>query len=171
MSLFTNKQERIRFLKFAFVGVTGTIVDFGLMNLLRLVFDIPLIWAQAISFTVAVINNFLWNRFWTYPDSRSKAAHRQLIQFFLINLVGIGIRTPMITWLDKVLLRLIDQSSLSLPIENYVISQNLALACSVGVIMLWNFFANRYWTYSDVPVGAEVGAQKDNHSQAPDKEQ
>jgi putative flippase GtrA len=171
MSLFTNKQERIRFLKFAFVGVTGTIVDFGLMNLLRLVFDIPLIWAQAISFSIAVINNFLWNRFWTYPDSRSKAAHRQLIQFSLINLVGIAIRTPMITWLDKVLLRLIDQSSLSLPIENYVISQNLALACSVGVIMLWNFFANRYWTYSDVPVGAEVKAQKDDLSQAPDKEQ
>jgi putative flippase GtrA len=171
MSLFTNKQERIRFLKFAFVGVTGTIVDFGLMNLLRLVFDIPLIWAQAISFTIAVINNFLWNRFWTYPDSRSKAAHRQLIQFFLINLVGIAIRTPMITWLDKVLLRLIDQSSLSLPIENFVISQNLALACSVGVIMLWNFFANRYWTYSDVPMGAEVKVQKDNLSQASNKEQ
>ena len=115
MSFISNKQERTRFLKFAFVGVTGTIVDFGLMNLLRLVFDIPLIWAQAISFSIAVINNFLWNRFWTYPDSRSKAAHRQLIQFFLINLVGIVIRTPMITWLDKILLKSIDQSSLSLP--------------------------------------------------------
>jgi putative flippase GtrA len=77
----------------------------------------------------------------------------------------------MITWLDKVLLRLIDQSSLSLPIENFVISQNLALACSVGVIMLWNFFANRYWTYSDVPMGAEVKVQKDNLSQASNKEQ
>lgn len=156
MSFVTNKQERIRFLKFAFVGVTGTIVDFGLMNLLRLAFNIPLIWAQAISFTVAVFNNFLWNRFWTYPDSRSKAAHRQLIQFFLINLVGIAVRTPLITWLDKVLLGMLDRSTLTLPLENFVISQNLALACSVGVIMLWNFFANRYWTYSDVPVGAEV---------------
>ncbi len=156
MSLFTDKQERIRFLKFAFVGVTGTVVDFGLMNLLRLVFDMPLIWAQAISFTVAVFNNFLWNRFWTYPDSRSKAAHRQLIQFFLINVVGIAVRTPLITWLDKVILGMLDRSAVALPLENFVISQNLALALSVGVIMLWNFFANRYWTYSDVPVGAEA---------------
>ncbi len=116
----------------------------------------PLIWAQAISFTVAVFNNFLWNRFWTYPDSRSKAAHRQLIQFFLINVVGIAVRTPLITWLDKVILGMLDRSAVSLPLENFVISQNLALALSVGVIMLWNFFANRYWTYSDVPVGAEV---------------
>ncbi|QRN83734.1 GtrA family protein [Chloroflexota bacterium] len=166
MSLFTDKQERIRFLKFAFVGVTGTVVDFGLMNLLRLVFDMPLIWAQAISFTVAVFNNFLWNRFWTYPDSRSKAAHRQLIQFFLINVVGIAVRTPLITWLDKVILGMLDRSAVSLPLENFVISQNLALALSVGVIMLWNFFANRYWTYSDVPVGAEVTKTTEDPTQA-----
>lgn len=171
MSLFTNKQERIRFLKFAFVGVTGTIVDFGLMNLFRLVFNIPLVWAQAMSFTIAVFNNFLWNRFWTYPDSRSKAAHRQLLQFFLINMVGIAIRTPLITWLDKVILNFMTQSNISLPIENYVVSQNLALACSVGVIMLWNFFANRYWTYSDVPVGAEAKVQKSDPPQSPDQEQ
>ena len=162
MSFVTNKQERIRFLKFAFVGVTGTIVDFGLMNLLRLAFDVPLIWAQAISFTVAVFNNFLWNRFWTYPDSRSKAAHRQLLQFFLINVVGIAVRTPLITWLDRVILGMLDRGAVSLPLEYFVISQNLALALSVGVIMLWNFFANRYWTYSDVPVAAEVNAKKNN---------
>ncbi len=155
MSFFTNKQERIRFLKFAFVGVTGTIVDFGLMNLFSLTFKIPLIWAQAMSFTIAVINNFLWNRFWTYPDSRSKAAHRQLLQFFLINLVGIAIRTPLIAWLNQAILNSLTNSTAALPLENTIISQNLALALSVGVIMLWNFFANRYWTYSDVPVGAE----------------
>jgi len=170
MNFITNKQERIRFLKFAFVGVTGTIVDFGLMNLLRLAFDIPLIWAQAISFTVAVFNNFLWNRFWTYPDSRSKAAHRQLIQFILINVVGIAVRTPLITWLDKVILGMLDRSTLSLPLENFVISQNLALALSVGVIMLWNFFANRYWTYSDVPVGAGTRNQKGEPTQSTDGE-
>ena len=170
MSFITNKQERIRFLKFAFVGVTGTVVDFGLMNLLRLAFDIPLIWAQAISFTVAVVNNFLWNRFWTYPESRSKAAHQQLIQFVLINVVGIVVRTPLITWLDRVILELLDRSALDLPLENFVISQNLALALSVGVIMLWNFFANRYWTYSDVPVGAEVKVKTDSSPQSTDGE-
>ncbi len=152
MSLFTSKKERIRFLKFAFVGVTGTIVDFGIMNLMSLVFGLPLVWAQAISFTIAVINNFLWNQFWTYPDSRSKAAHHQLIQFFMINLVGIAIRTPLIPWLDKIILNMLNNMQLNLPLTNSVISQNLALAIVIGVVMLWNYFANRYWTYSDVPV-------------------
>jgi putative flippase GtrA len=156
MSLLTSKKERIRFLKFAFVGVTGTIVDFGIMNLMRLVFGLPLVWSQAISFTIAVFNNFLWNRFWTYPDSRTKAAHHQLIQFFLINVIGIAIRTPLIPWFNKIILNVLENADLNLLIANSIISQNLALAIVIGIVMLWNFFANRYWTYSDVPVEADA---------------
>jgi putative flippase GtrA len=155
MSLINSKQERIRFVKFAFVGVTGTVVDFGVMNLMSLVFHTPFFWAQAISFTVAVINNFLWNRFWTYPDSRSKKAEKQLIQFILINVVGILVRTPLISWLNNRLLVIINNMNITLPVENSVISQNLALAVSIGIILLWNFFANRHWTYGDVPIGAK----------------
>ena len=151
MSVLTSKQERIRFLKFLFVGITGAVVDFGIMNLMRIVVGLSLVWSQAISFSVAVINNFLWNRYWTYPDSRSKAPYRQLIQFFLINLVGILVRTPLVTWFDKLILSFLNKSSYSLPLENYIISQNLALTGAIGIILLWNFFANRYWTYSDVP--------------------
>jgi len=153
MSFIVNKQERMRFLKFSFVGVTGTIVDFGVMNLTNLVFQIPLLWAQAISFTVAVINNFLWNRFWTYPDSRSKNASKQLSQFVLINIVGLIIRTPLITWFNKLVETLLEQLKLNLPVENFVLSQNIALAMSIVIVLFWNFFANRHWTYGDVPIG------------------
>lgn len=153
MNFIANKQERIRFLKFSFVGVTGTIVDFGVMNLATLLFNMPLIWAQGLSFTVAVVNNFLWNRFWTYPDSRTKRARKQLIEFFLISLVGLLIRTPLISWLNKMLLGLIEQANITLPFEDFVLSQNLALAVSIVIILFWNFFANRYWTYGDIPIG------------------
>jgi putative flippase GtrA len=153
MSFFSDKQERIRFLKFSFVGVTGTIVDFGVMNLMSLVFQLPLLWAQMISFTIAVINNFLWNRYWTYPDSRSKKAPQQLIIFVLINLVGILIRTPLISWLNNLILLALNNAAIRLPLENFIISQNSALAVSIVIILFWNFFANRYWTYGDVPIG------------------
>ena len=153
MSLIADKQERIRFLKFSFVGVTGTIVDFGVMNLMSLVFHLPLLWAQAISFTIAMVNNFLWNRYWTYPDSRSKRAPQQLVQFVLINLVGILVRTPLISWLNNLILQALNNASIRLPLENFVVSQNAALAVSILIILFWNFFANRYWTYGDVPIG------------------
>ncbi len=153
MNLLVNKQERVRFLKFSLVGITGTIVDFGVMNIMSLAFNLPLVWAQAISFTLAVLNNFLWNRFWTYPESRTKKAPKQLLQFVFINMIGILIRTPLIPWLNQVILNLMNRASISLVIENYVISQNLALAISIVIVLFWNFFANRYWTYGNVPVG------------------
>jgi putative flippase GtrA len=30
------------------------------------------------------------------------------------------------------------------------LAKNLTLALAVGIVMLWNFFVNRYWTYNDV---------------------
>ncbi len=150
MSLINSRKERIRFLKFSFVGVTGTIVDFGIMNLMRLVFNLPLVWSQGISFSCAVINNFIWNRYWTYPESRKKDAPKQLIQFSLISLIGLVIRTPLVPWLDKIILNFLNSLNLSLPIQNFVVSQNLALAISIGIVTLWNYFANRYWTFNNI---------------------
>jgi putative flippase GtrA len=31
-----------------------------------------------------------------------------------------------------------------------LISHNVTLAFAVGLVMMWNFFVNRYWTYNDV---------------------
>ncbi len=157
MKIINDRQERQRFLKFAFVGVTGTIVDFGIMNLLRIVFQFPLIWAQGISFMIAVVNNFIWNRFWTYPDSRSKDTAFQFLQFVLINIVGILVRTPLITWLDRGIGKMLNIFPLNFNIENYIISQNLALAMSIFIILFWNYFANRFWTYSDALKSADKG--------------
>lgn len=153
MSLINSKRERIRFLKFSLVGVTGTIVDFGIMNLLRLVFNVPLVWAQVVSFICAVINNFLWNRYWTYPKSRSRPVTKQLIQFFIINVIGILIRTPLVPWFNNLILTLLNKTKVSLPISNMVVSQNLALAASILIVTFWNYFANRYWTYNNIPDG------------------
>jgi putative flippase GtrA len=153
MSILNSRRERIRFLKFSFVGVTGTIVDFGIMNLLRLVFNVPLVWAQVVSFICAVTNNFLWNRYWTYPKSRTRPVTKQLIQFFIINVIGILIRTPLLPWFNNLILTLLDKLEVSLPINNLVISQNIALAASILIVTFWNFFANRYWTYNNIPDG------------------
>ncbi len=163
MSFIKHRQERIRFLRFTVVGVTGAIVDFGILNLLRLVFHLPLVWAQGISFICAVINNFIWNRYWTYPESQSGNATKQFIQFFIINTIGLLIRTPLITWFDKLIYSLLSQTSIVLPIEDFIVSQNLALALSIFIVIFWNFFANRYWTYRNVPTEANDGNQSEQN--------
>ena len=98
-----NSKERSRFLRFAVVGAIGAVVDFGIFNLLSSTKILPAIWASVVSFICAVVSNFLWNRFWTYPDSRGKKIGHQVFQFTLVSLIGLGIRTPLFAWLEKVL--------------------------------------------------------------------
>ena len=76
-NIITNPQERTRFLKFMAVGVFGAVVDFGIMNLFSKLFGMALVWAGTISFICAIFSNFIWNRYWTYPDSRSRPISRQ----------------------------------------------------------------------------------------------
>ncbi len=147
-------QERRRFFKFAVVGTMGAAVDFGTFNLLTTLTPIPAIWASVVSFVVAVSHNFLWNRFWTYPDSRSKPLGRQGVQFAVVSFVGLTIRTPLFALLERPLIELFATWGKALPMGPILWGHNLALAVVIGVVMVWNFLANRLWTFNDVALGA-----------------
>ena len=153
-TLISDPRERTRFMRFAIVGGVGAVIDFGVMNLLVNAFSFPLVLAGTISFLAAVISNFTWNRIWTYPDSRSKPIFRQLGEFFLVSVVGLLIRIPTLAILEPIILRLIsniaDAAGILSESSINVFSNNITLAISIVIVLSWNFFANRYWTYSDV---------------------
>jgi putative flippase GtrA len=150
MTIITHRQERTRFLKFLAVGVIGAVVDFGVMNLFSKLFGMILTWAGTISFTCAILSNFLWNRYWTYPDSRSRPIAKQLAMFFIVNVVGLAIRLPSLHFLELPMRQLFEHLSLNIPFTPEFLGKNFTLAIAVFVVMLWNFFVNRYWTYNDI---------------------
>lgn len=151
-SIIGNPQERTRFFKFAVVGTIGAVVDFGTFNLLSGVFSVKPVIASMISFSAAIVSNFIWNRYWTYPDSRSKSMVRQLCEFSIISLIGLGIRTPLFAVLEKHLPDFFAKLAFIkyLPFTPTFWGHNVGLAIAVIVVMFWNFFINRYLTYSDV---------------------
>jgi putative flippase GtrA len=148
--IITNPQERTRFLKFIAVGAFGAVVDFGIANSLVHFFNTPLVLAGTISFACAVTSNFIWNRYWTYPDSRSRQVHHQMAMFLVVSLVGIGIRIPILQFVEPPMLAIFQNLNLIPSITPEFLARNFTLAIAVGIVMLWNFFVNRYWTYNDV---------------------
>lgn len=154
-SIITDPRERTRFFRFAVVGTIGAVIDFGVMNLLVILFSFPLVIAGTVSFIAAIISNFSWNRYWTYPDSRSKSLFRQLAEFSVVSVLGLLIRIPTLVILEPLVFRSVslvalDMSSLiNIPLK--VISDNITLAITIVIVLFWNFFVNRYWTYNDVP--------------------
>lgn len=134
-----NRVEFLRFLKFATVGAFGAVVDYTVLNLGVQVLRLPLLIANAISFTVAVLSNFTWNRLWTYPESRSEPLLPQLGQFALVNLAGLGINELILFSLNPYVSRI-------WPRWGY----NLSKAVAIGIVLFWNFGVNRIWTYRKI---------------------
>jgi len=150
------RREAGRFAKFSVVGAVGAVVDFGGFNLLHAAAGIAPLAASALSFLLAVTSNFVWNRRWTYRDSRSKPLGRQAGQFALVSLVGLGIRTPVFAVAERPAIELTERFLPDLwatlgvgPLPAAIVGRNLALALAVGIVLVWNFAANRLWTYSD----------------------
>jgi putative flippase GtrA len=148
--MLAQDRERVRFLKFATVGALGSVIDIGIANLLIHLCNMRLVYAGSFSFICAVFSNFTLNRYWTYPDSRSRPFMHQLGMFFLVNSIGIAIRVPILHFVEP----LMAQEFESLVHLSHATAESLAknatLLLAIGVVMLWNFFINRYWTYNDV---------------------
>jgi putative flippase GtrA len=113
--------------------------------------------ATTIAFTSAITSNFIWNRYWTYPDSRSRPISRQLVQFFAVNIAGWIFRSIIVILLYSTFGSLASEAINTLRPDTILtqtardqVGTNLAQALAVVVVMFWNFFVNRYWTYNDV---------------------
>lgn len=168
---FGEKSKEVeRFLRFAVVGLVGAIVDFGTVFILQATFlpptnqkpvDTNVVIATSIAFLAAVVSNFIWNRYWTYPDSRSRSIRKQLVMFAFISLVGWLGRT---IWINVAYTPLGDfMMPILLPVIQLVrpgyvpsvtasgkLGTMVAMLIGVVVVMFWNFIANRIWTYNDV---------------------
>ena len=161
----TKAKELERFLKFATVGVVGAFIDFGMLNLLQATVLRPtgphvtlkVGLATGTAFVSAVTSNFVWNRYWTYPDSRSRPVQQQWVQFAIVSLIGLIFR---LIWVRMLFGPFGDLGVSTLRtlgvVDTYArtattqLGTNIAQFFAIWIVMVWNFFANRYWTYNDV---------------------
>jgi putative flippase GtrA len=150
-------RELVRFVKFAIVGIIGSVVDFTVLNLCKRAFEvlgvgvgwnvalephqIQLALANTISFSAAVVSNFTWNRLWTFPESRDRPLSGQLAKFALVNVLGLVINTVILLVMDQYVFSRFFPERLS---------YNLAKAFAIGVVLFWNFGINRIWTYRGI---------------------
>jgi putative flippase GtrA len=148
--ILTANRERVRFLKFATVGAIGSVIDILIMNLLTHLLNMRLVYAGTISLICAIVSNFLLNRYWTYPDSRSRHFLHQLSMFFLVNLIGILFRIPILHFVEPMMADAFESMAHLSHSSAEILSKNATLAFAIGLVMIWNFFINRYWTYNDI---------------------
>lgn len=150
-----GNREVKRFAKFAIVGAAGSVTDFTVLNVLVQLFGFKPVWANIFSFAAAVIQNFMLNRRWTFPESKQRQAGRQLVQFALVSIIGLGINTLILATVDHLLINfwthLVGHEHLG-----FTISYNFAKLVAIGVVLFWNFAGNRLWTYRGLSTSLDI---------------
>lgn len=135
-----------RFLRFAVVGLSGVIVDMGLLFLLSdpTTLGWGLTRSKLLAAEAAIINNFLWNDVWTFGDvsahQRGPAQRlRRFGKFQLICLAGVAINTVL----------------LNLQFNLLHMNRYVANAVAIAAVTGWNFWLNLKlsWRVAD-PAGA-----------------
>jgi putative flippase GtrA len=119
-----------KFLKFAVVGSSGVLVDFGFTFLFKEKFRVQKYVANAIGFSTAVVSNYFFNRIWTFESSNTHMMHEFSV-FLLAAIAGLGINTCVLWFL------------VSKQKNKFYFSKLIA----IGVVTIWNFCINYFITF------------------------
>ena len=122
-----------RFIQFCLVGLTGVVLDMGLLFLLSdpSMLAWPLTRSKIIASELAIINNFLWNDLWTFGDitRRQPSKKQQLKRFIKFNLICLAGLV-----LNVILLNLF--------FNVFGLNRYLANFCAIAIVTFWNFWVN-----------------------------
>jgi putative flippase GtrA len=126
----------LRFVKFGIVGGSGVVVNVGLLYAFTAYAKIDYRIASIIAIECAVINNFLWNYFWTWKDRQAGSKRSFAYMLFKFHLSS-GLTALIVNWGLLVLLT----ETLHF---YYHISNLIGIGCGAVV----NFVLGHYWVFA-----------------------
>jgi dolichol-phosphate mannosyltransferase len=118
----------VQLAKFCAVGASGYVVNLAVYATL-LALGVHYLAAAACSFLVAVTNNYVWNRAWTFRRQRGHLVF-QGVRFLLVSTVALGANLVFLSILVAV-------GVPKLP----------AQAIAIALVTPWNFVANKLWSF------------------------
>lgn len=136
--------------KFGAVGGLGVVVNFIVFNGLMVTVFADIhhgpIYATVIATLVAIVFNWIGNRYWAFSKQRQSNTVREGIEFFLVSLAGMGI--PLLClWISHYVLGY--SNLVADNIANYVVG--------LGFGMMFRFALYRWWVFS--PERAQAAAE------------
>ncbi len=120
----------LQLVRFGLVGAVGFVVNLAVFALLVHGFGVQYLIANVAAWLVAVLNNFILNRHWTF-DAKGGQARFQAIRFVAVSAMAEGFSLLMLTLLVE------GGGMAKLP------AQAIAVACSTPL----NFLGNKLWSF------------------------
>ena len=121
----------LQLLRFGLVGASGYVVNLAVFTFAVHGADMRYQVAATLAFLVAVSNNFLWNRHWTFRAGDGRA-HHQAARFLLVSVIAFGVGLALLT----ALVELADMPAVP------------AQAIAIVTVTPLSFLANKLWSFS-----------------------
>lgn len=115
--------------KYATVGATSAVVDFGALFILTDLANIHYLASATIAFILAALVNYTLNRIWTFKSSGKR--RKQLPVFFIIAILGL----------------IINNNIMYFSVEHMDLHYLWAKVFAAAIVTFWNFFGNKYLTF------------------------
>lgn len=119
-----------KFIKFGITGGIGFILDFAFTYLFKEKIGADQYVANGIGFSIAVVNNFYLNKFWTFAEKGGKTG-AQFGYFLLFSIIGLVLNSFFLFLFTKY------------AHVNFYLSKAIAIA----FVFIWNFSINNYITF------------------------
>lgn len=142
LKLFARRKGVGQIVKFGLIGLSGALVDFGILNLLVLGLKFNVYLSAAFSFVAAATNNFYWNKRWTFKgEATDKKTHLQFIQYMIITTIGFFINLLILRIFLPYFGRLFELNI------NTPLVLNTSKIIATLVVMTWNFLGSKKWVF------------------------
>jgi putative flippase GtrA len=123
----------VQLVKFSAVGASGYVVNLAVYTTLVHAAGVHYILAAVLAFCVAVTNNFLWNRHWTFA-ARDGHMGFQAARFLTVSLLALGFNLIVLEVLVSVA-----------GVEK-VLAQAIAILAATPL----NFIGNKLWSFNEL---------------------
>lgn len=131
-------------IKFSLVGVSSTAVDKGSLWLLLqgVLPGVPWAIGATLSYSLGVINGFLWNRHWTFRAREHGSVGEQFFRFLSTNVVGLLLNLGATRAVLSIVIGASPAGAAPMPRQVVVASLG-----AIPLVTLWNFSASKYWAF------------------------
>jgi dolichol-phosphate mannosyltransferase len=128
-------REWRRVFKFGIVGISGIVVNLGILFILVEFFSLNKDVASPVAIEFSILNNFIWNDFWTFGSAENQKVSSRWHRLGTFNVVSVGgavinyaIFLILITW--------------------FAVYYLAAQFIGILIAFIWNFLVNRRVTWT-----------------------
>jgi putative flippase GtrA len=144
----TIPDSATQFFRFAIVGVLNTAVDFAVLNFLIVLVGLGVageryVVFKVISFIVAVLHSYAWNKYWVFRAKGEKVkavTSKESGSFLIVSSVGLLLNALISYFVFSL-------GASVFPEVGRLAWANVGALAGVVVVLMWNFFGYKFFVF------------------------